>query len=705
MKKFTKFFVLLFIGTAVALSSCKTEDEILDEITVNLPATSVTEEVTDSLITVSGTIQGVIRNASNSDILAGVTVGYASNGTTGSVTASATGGFSIAGLVPGEYILTFAKEGFSTVTAYTSIPSTVTDDQTVPNGGIIEYVKSVEPAMYPLTAGAKGYLFINDFPAEGVTVQLDYTTPGAFQFAPALYTAVVDEDGYFEFQNVPGTMAFLKVPACTFMGYYVDAYQNQYRLGADVTTSLGIVDLETYYGNTPEVDIVWFSGRESDYNPKEGLEFTFNQTIDLTKSEFGLYDYYNSVEIPITVTSSKALNTITITPESELWVDGYEYEFWFDVVTVNGVYGYGYYDFYTMEGIQFVSSNLQTYPGDMGAYSNIPVDKSITINYSLDVDPVLTEKEDGIRIWDAYTGMEIEFDAVFNGSTITITPDVLEYDNWYNCQISAYSGYYDGSDDYAYYSFQFGTEDEDQPLLGVAPAIEMIEGVEINDNTVGLPLTVTAVAGAERYRFYAKDSYNNQEWVLVEEMMVSDIPDYYEGTSTFTHTLVLPSKFDYFEDDSYQTPFSHGTQVSIKLVSDNFVNISPESNVIVLKDETPLTPSDLNFYGQYDEDLNFVSANNPSAEDVTFAAIIGSDLPFFVDETVPPVSVGIYDAGVAATDATVAFEWHLLNGFYYGYVNVTVDAGASAVGYEVRLNGISDASGNVQTEVFTFTLN
>jgi len=271
----------------------------------------------------------------------------------------------------------------------------------------------------------------------------------------------------------------------------------------------------------------------------------------------------------------------------------------------------------------------------------------------------------------------------------------LEYDGWYYGEFAIFSNYLQ---DYFSADFEFGTESEPNLELTVAPKIEFMEDVVVNDNTTAVPVYITLVDGAARYKIFAKDNYNNTEWTLVTELMIGDLPDFLEDGIRYGYNINLPGKFDYFEDDSYQTPFSHGTEVSFKVVADNFEFEAPESAVISITDKTALIPSDFYLIEQSE------SANNTSVtEDLDLTVTYGIYNSFYVNETVLP-TVTIFDGSVAATTASVTFKWVLVDGVYTGVATVTVDAGEDASGFELRINGITDASGNVQTDDITNTL-
>ncbi|MGA1867207.1 MAG: hypothetical protein ACMUJM_01545 [bacterium] len=99
---------------------------------------------------------------------------------------------------------------------------------------------------------------------------------------------------------------------------------------------------------------------------------------------------------------------------------------------------------------------------------------------------------------------------------------------------------------------------------------------EIDYTTTDLTVEWTAIACSGGYKVYAKDDYNNPDWVFLKE----EPTDYEFGT--IRTTVSLPSQFDRYEVDNLQTPFA-GITVFLCVVPINALISTPGNTHAVLE--------------------------------------------------------------------------------------------------------------------------
>lgn len=759
----------------VIFSSCKTEDEILDEITVNLPTEiqTVTEENPDGLVVVNGAIQGLVANGLTQEVLDGVTVGYASGGTTGSVTADATGGFSITGLAPGDYILTFSKEGFSSSADNVTVPKYAGTTDVVPNGAEWDVVVDASAALYPLSATVNGYAYdgTNSYPAEGAVVILRYNAP----VSPISYTVFADEDGYFEFANVPainGTAAQMTFPGRDYYDFnenvsYDNGTWRPVAVYDNTTTEMGSYELSPTADNSYPVEVVATSSSFGgdlyvNFAPNDPFTITLNQTIDFENSYFYMYilddDDDPAFEIKATFAETKALYSIEVTPESPLYVyenyviegivtltDGtiasFSYEFHvyppFDISNIDVLMMYGGDPGFYAIGLDGITpEEMYDYTENGNGLSNVPVDRSFTLEFSLPIflledgeyDGVVIEEYDAAGNWIR----DIEAEVTYNGNFVTITPaEPLDYGTNYELWWDLYADYktvhsfikpasFDYLNDYG--SIYFTTEYAATEPVTEAPGFRLTDAdMVINDNTTVIPVTFTSVNNAVEYYIEANYGYKNTGWKYIGlRMPPEDLLDYQDGDlagierSGFIYLNYNRAIFDYFADDATQTPFSHGEEILFRIVAYGADGSSMISDTIVVKDNTPFDGSEfVNPTYRLNEEGNAIAADYSlgTADTTIYFGFELNDSWYANNDKVPTVTV--YDGSEATSTVVTAmpatFTWVVDQSWYdndpgtrkyKARIAVTLPAGTNATGYQLRIAGIEDASGIAMEDTF-----
>lgn len=216
--------------------------------------------------------------------------------------------------------------------------------------------------------------------------------------------------------------------------------------------------------------------------------------------------------------------------------------------------------------------------------------------------------------------------------------------------------------------------------------LHLAEGGGIDFNTRSLNLAWTAVPCAGGYNVYARDDRNNPGWTY----LVHNPVDYESGL--IEQSVGLPSSFDRYAVDGFQTPFA-GTTVSICVVPDAAVDPTPGDAhaVLLLADVTPPAFLSSGATGMFD-----------NATDVDQRCMIEIAFSEYLDSSTPAPVLEVREAGGDpdfVIDASAA-QWTWSPGMASGYFTVIVPPTSNGLldEYRVVLAGATDLSGNAPFE-------
>lgn len=223
-----------------------------------------------------------------------------------------------------------------------------------------------------------------------------------------------------------------------------------------------------------------------------------------------------------------------------------------------------------------------------------------------------------------------------------------------------------------------GDCDEVVTDLRVTDALESIDY-----DTRGLYLSWTAVPCAGGYRIYAKDDYDNQDWVYVRE----EPTDYEYGT--ISTAFALPSSFDRYQVDGIQTPFA-GIGVSVCVVPKNASSPDPGGNHAVVQIVDGKKPSILSVQQSG-------SGNNDTGERTILEFVV-----LFSEYVDPSCADPVIEFQEAGGDPGFVLdpwdgEWLWESGRRAGRFSFTLETGDTAGGDLMRVivEDLTDLSGNV----------
>ncbi len=332
--------------------------------------------------------------------------------------------------------------------------------------------------------------------------------------------------------------------------------------------------------------------------------------------------------------------------------------------------------------ISLTGSNLYSSP-NVGT-QDFDVTSNITLTFNKIVDMTNTENLGDVRL--EVSGVEVEADITYADNVITINPTQdLAANTTYRVNYDVYGAQtYDNTSG----SIVFTTSDDatvpvqvtgfaiDYDLMGANWLADFYDGRSGD----GIRFTYNRISNATRYEVYAKDDYNNPEYILVDTYTPAD---YVQGM--VDHYVTLPSQFDYYDDDAVRTPLSHGTTVTYKVRAINSAGAGPFSTEIPIMDETGFDAGDLDISNSQNTTADNSLKATPRTITKTFSLFSGR----YADVNVTP-NVTIWN-GVSESTPTQTVTWI---DHQHGTIEFEVPAGDSYVGYDLRLHGITDSSGN-----------
>ncbi len=330
---------------------------------------------------VVGAIHGVVTDFCTNTVFdsGAVKVSWVSNGVLKSTYTDQLGYYIITGLVSGEYVITFSGATDYAISQVTvripkldqiliSQPATDTDY----HHSVTENID-----LYKKNAGVKGKVYrrYNEnlvTVASNVTVVVDYKASSVLMgdmddyhysfdsnVYPSKYTTTTDEFGFFEFEELPGApMAIIYT-----LVYHDGTYEWFWEEGFDVVY---LLQNSTYtYSDiflqivSPEPFLMQnnFDG-VTNFELATDLFMTFSRAMNISTFtlEFGYLDDNMRVDVEID-TNWTGQTTLTINPFVDL-VPGVEYRLKIRGESVDGYPFNENYKFTTVEGIEFMATNL-----------------------------------------------------------------------------------------------------------------------------------------------------------------------------------------------------------------------------------------------------------------------------------------------------------------------------------------------------------
>jgi carboxypeptidase family protein len=214
---------------------------------------------------------------------------------------------------------------------------------------------------------------------------------------------------------------------------------------------------------------------------------------------------------------------------------------------------------------------------------------------------------------------------------------------------------------------------------GTLPAVSglTVEPTDVDWDHTFFTLTWNAVAGAASYDIYARDTFANPTYVLVDTAGAEPAP----GTS-----FNLPGEFDYFTGDGMQTPFTFGVGVGFAVV--------PVSASGVAGD--PAAASEMRVYDNVDPVAWDTDQFGGTADNTGGASDDQHDLNVDFTEYMDAASAAsttLTGLPAACTVSAFTFDPGLLSGRF----TITVPAGTDcAMCYTIA--GARDTSGNTMED-------
>jgi len=636
MKKLHNYFVLMSIFSMIIWISCDNKEDYFGEDTK-----------TDGRVI--GSIHGVVTDESSNTRLDSVSVYWSGNGKLKSTQTNSVGYYAIAGLSPGNFELTFSKEGkFATGMVTVTIPSLqnigITDFSTDEDFFYNE-IQDIE--LYGLTADLTGIVYkIEDVEnitvANGVSVIADFANYG---ISPDEYSSETDITGTFTFTNLPATsnVSLRTLP-------FNDG-SNDYSV--ETSTASLVPNGMTNAGNiildiaTAMPFIVQNNYENDDFILTDDIVITFSKLMNTNSFDIDLWsNTYGNVGFEATWSNNI---TLTIDPYVALQANETYYIPLSGVSQDNNSFSDSL-DFETQEGIKFIWTNLERVDGvfdEFSATSNIEIIFTMAVN--------LNNYNGYVTLYDEANTLVSTSLSTTDSTTLIIDPLYnLEPGQDYTLEWKVYStieGDYDGDEQ----SFET-TSDVTVPAQVTGFAVDMGDDWKADWNTTSITFKWNTVGNADGYRIYAKDNGDNTDLVQVASLSTQD----YMTVQSGTVDLNSNPQFDYYGDDGIQTPFTNGTELTFDIFAYNDAGEGTSSDALVVKDETaPIisisqdgsadntTGENAGFVVDLDNQIEYCSpTNNP-----TFIFVEHGGDPDFVPP--PSALVWVWDSDLRDGQATV----------------------------------------------------
>ena len=307
--------------------------------------------------------------------------------------------------------------------------------------------------------------------------------------------------------------------------------------------------------------------------------------------------------------------------------------------------------------------------------------ESLTMTFSKTMDP---------SSFDITLSSELFVSSWTNDITLTIDPLVtLQASTTYSLSLSGESQ--DNNSFSA--SLSFITESS-QIADTTAPA--QVTGFAVDEegdwtadyNTTSITFKWNTVDGADAYIVWASDNQYNPNLITVG---VFEHMDYVTDQSG---TVVLPSQFDYYDDDGIQTPFTSGTELTFQIVAVNDAGEGTYSASVTVGDETSPVVTSFNQSG---------TADNPDSTSTQSFTVDLSANEYLsgADPTFGFVESG-GDTNYVLPNSSVSLDWD--SDMMGGTFTVVVPAGKDGSGDEFFITNLKDASENASSDTVRVTL-
>ncbi len=623
---------------------------------------------------VIGTIHGVVVDAINNARLPDVVVTAAIDGKIVTTKTNSEGYYVFDKLDSGYYTVTFHFPGSKDVAdayavgrTYVWIPTLddiYMDEQ--PSSRDFHYSDYYDMYLYPMTAAYSGRVFKqvdNESlaPASGVTVVADF---GGYDLSVDKYETTTDANGNYALEGLPaaGTIYSRAMP-------HNDGTHNFGQQAVEV----GLVHASEVFAPNIVVGVTGIAPliiqnnfANGDFGLDDDLEIVFSEpmlaesfTIDLRHvaanrvvlfAEEWSADGLELTLDPYVSLLPNALYRLSMTGQSQSRVNFSR--------TI---------DFRTIDGIQLVSTNLQTIDG---VSIDFPVGQAIELTYSLPVD--LTRSTVELRRTNA-GGTIIAAAVTLTNSNQTVSiaplsPLLPGTVYWLGATIaSTLPGDILGAQSWTF------TTAAALPVPGQVTGFRFNDpDFEVNFNTTtGFTFFWNTVADAGTYEIWGR--WNNAKETRLLGSVTAD------PAATFqTGSVNLPSDWDYYTG-GIVTPFVEGSTVTFVATARNNSGRGALSSAVEIGDTIAPT-------GTIGAQVGGSGNNNTtSPREITlpFNATNGE----YLNRAVPPVIVLTNPQGT-----TTSFAWNA--GGNGGTITLLIPANTNIVGSTLELRAFEDSSGN-----------
>ena len=633
-----------------------------------------------------GTVHGIVTLSGSNTPMNGVIVTYSSSGQVKTVTTNSAGFYSISNLVEGDYSITFSPP--SPVNAaealYNVTVSMVNADTVIHGPSSKDYYVSIsqDVMLYELSSSVTGEIFgqiTGEQLIRGAGVEVKITNLQNYNILDYDFRATADSMGRYTLLNIPAVnnVNVMVLP------WSEDGYNfgSQYRTVQLVPG--GTVNASPIISQIAGLEVVIISNNffENNFPVADNLVMTFNKAIDTTSVEVNLAQRSPPfANVPISYSWDTDGLILTIDPAYTLSAN-FDYDLSISGYAADMTPFAIQETFNTEEGIDLLNTNLyisenQTVQdfdpaGTIWAEFSMPAD----INNSL--NEFRLEDENGYMVY-------IHTSWTDNNTVLNIDPDQnLKINTDYYLSFKVYSDI--PGDFFSNLSNQIGFHTSDASTAPSTPTgfICLNDTIIDYDTQSGIQLKWNLADGVDNYALYASDSYNNTDWINLNNYQSSG------GFGTMEVSVNLPNFFDWLSGDNIQTPFANDIGVSFFLIAESGPYSSQPSATITLNDVTPPT---FNLY----QDASCDNSFNPNPGTVNVWLTQSWNNIEYCDSSIPNYwFVEISNPAFTLNTSDCTWEWN--DDYRNGHIIITIPPFMDASGDNCYVNNVIDISGNAQT--------
>ncbi|MFC2170864.1 Ig-like domain-containing protein, partial [Calditrichota bacterium] len=631
---------------------------------------------------ISGYLHGIVMTNDTHKPVEDVTINYVVNGIDLEAISDLNGYYKCEKLVEGTYTFIFNSPdtSYSDWMATIDIQSDTSSDSPSAEDFTISVSKDI--FLYHKNAKLQGQVIAqyNDediSSAAGVPVSLT-DMDGIIN---ANYSTTTDEDGMYSFSNLPSIdeLTVLAVPN-------TEEYSN-FSFGVEIVKLIPGATVHApniiLLPASEAIRVLANNFARGNFPTGDSLKLIFSRPIDEGSLNIVLKDSTDNSNVTFTFILSPDGKSLSILPSFSLATNS-TYN-----ITITGLgedqTSFRHtFNFTTQKGIELLYSNI--FVADNIGRNDFDANEPITITFSL---PLNRNNPGNEVILTDDTGDQLLTDISYQPDNrgIEVLPNggpLLGYTT-YQIGFVFFSNIPGDSIDSRGAPYEFSTVGGQGALPGrvTGLVVNPNDGFTIDWNTSHVNIMWNALQSAELFEVYAKNSERVPNFILLGTLVAT------RAFGSEMDVLIIPPRFDWSTADADFTPFTNGVQITIKMRAVNQYGAGELSTELALRDNT--AP------GGYILDQNTTANNigNDEPSEVRFSFLIDIE---YCGNAEPQWEFRENGGDPAYRPSGGTWRWSSEQGYRNGELTVIIDASQNGSGDILRMNGVTDNSGNAQVD-------